>query len=375
MSVSAIRCSIATLLLIAPSFAQISPFGRSFTALDRHGLSFSVDYLADGFAGNGGQPRTASAHATSFLDLSATFDLSRMVPRWRAKGFASFHQTTHTTESSRGELQLVSNLDDVRRSVLAEFWMEQSVHRVARVRVGKIEANRDFAFVENGFDFLNASFSYSPTVISLPTYGNTRWGAELLIASKRYWTNLALFRSATGGVLPLVEVGLRWSPSGMNGRGAVGYWRDTVAIQCFSGLSRASTSGHYVVLEQALWKRPQTAQSLSGFLQYGTVPEDVSSIARHFGMGILWNSPMRRRENDAAGLAVSLGRLSRDPYAALEHHAETVYEVFYQIQLRQKVSVTPDVQYIDHPGGMAGWPNALVFGARVKFSFSTHHEE
>jgi carbohydrate-selective porin OprB len=368
-----IRSSIAVLSLTACCLAQNSPLDRSFASLDRRGLSFSLDYFGDGFVG---YPSAPSTYATGFLDLAATLDLSRILPPWKGGTlFASLHHTTHSTDVSAGELQLVSNLDDVRRSVLAEVWIVQSLSRRASVRFGKIDANRDFAFVESGFDFLNASFSFSPTVISMPTYGDTRWGAELLISHQHHWVNLAAFRPTHGGVLPIAEAGVKWAPLGMSGRAGFGYWCDTTVIQNFSGRRRSFTSGVYMVMEQSIWKDSRNTQSVSAFIQHGTAPDDLSLITRHLGGGILWNSPFRHRANDAAGLAVSIGQLTRHPEVALRYHHETVYEVFYRIGLHKQVAIVPDLQYIFHPGGLPDSPNIFVAGARLKFSFNTHEKE
>ncbi len=44
---------------------------------------------------------------------------------------------------------------------------------------------------------------------------------------------------------------------------------------------------------------------------------------------------------------------------------ETVYELYYRIQVTPWCEITPDIQFITHPGGLKDARDALVGGVRV----------
>ena len=173
-----LRLYLIFLCLIAPEIANAQAgVNETLNFLDRHGLSFSIDYYADMFSGSGGAPHSPTFNAAHYFDISGALDLGRLP--FRLTGtllFASYHQTTHIHADFRGEMQTISSIQDDPRSYLAELWIQKSLNRFAQIRAGKIDANRDFAYIENGYDFLNSSLGYSPTLITLPNYGQTRWG-------------------------------------------------------------------------------------------------------------------------------------------------------------------------------------------------------
>jgi carbohydrate-selective porin OprB len=375
-----LRLYLIIVFLITPQIASTQTgVNETLNSLDRHGLSFSVDYYADMFSGSGGDPHSPALNAAHYFDISGTLDLSRLPLRLAGTTiFASYHQTTHIHPDFRGETQIISSVQDDPRSYLAELWVQRSLSRFAQIRAGKIDGNRDFAYIENGYDFLNSSLGYSPTFITLPNYGQTRWGGELLLSGTHWWTNTALFASGSSGAVSISELGSRWSPSHLDGRLGFGYWRTNTALDTFSGLRRSNSAGFYVVGEQKVWRgiraRSQGEQSVAAYIQLGSAPSDVSTFTRHIGTGVVWSGPWNKRDADTLGLAISMGRLTTDPAAALVVGHESVFELFYKIQLPGNIYLTPDLQYIRHPGGTPATPNALAFGARMNFSFNTHQE-
>lgn len=129
--------------------------------------------------------------------------------------------------------------------------------------------------------------------------------------------------------------------------------------------------------EQRVWRGirgHQGEQSIAAYIQLGSAPSDVSTFTRHVGTGVVWSSPWNKRDADALGLAISMGRLTTDPAAALVGGHESVFELFYKIRLPGNIYLTPDLQYIRYPGGTPATPDALAFGARIKFTFNTHQE-
>jgi len=134
----------------------------------------------------------------------------------------------------------------------------------------------------------------------------------------------------------------------------------------------------YFVGEQQFWRRQRhygkQTQSLSGFVQVGGAPSAFSIFTRHLGAGLVWNAPFARRDHDASGFAITRGRFSTDPAAGFDRPDETVIETYYRFQLLQQLSVSPDIQYAIHPGGVSKNRNTFAAGARMVFILSRKSE-
>ncbi|MBW1888858.1 MAG: carbohydrate porin [Deltaproteobacteria bacterium] len=83
------------------------------------------------------------------------------------------------TNEHVGDFQVLSNIDDDDFKQISEFWYKHTLlDDRLWIKLGKMEANADFAFVDNGTEFINSSPGFSPT-IPLVTYPNQDWGWEL----------------------------------------------------------------------------------------------------------------------------------------------------------------------------------------------------
>tara|TARA_R110002072_G_scaffold303123_1_gene494621 strand:+ start:24238 stop:24924 length:687 start_codon:yes stop_codon:yes gene_type:complete len=79
-----------------------------------------------------------------------------------------------------GDLQVFSNIDADGRNQVSELWYEHVWEDTPwRVLVGKVDANTQFAFVENGLTFLQSSMGFSPTIFVMPTYPDPAFSANV----------------------------------------------------------------------------------------------------------------------------------------------------------------------------------------------------
>jgi hypothetical protein len=211
---SAIRLIALLLLptLVISSQAQLKSLDPAFEALSRHGVSASLDLYTDVFAGRDLDRNVQTA--PFFLDLGATLELSHFLPALpHTTAFTSLHVNQTAAGEFSSPIQSISNIQAESGVRVAEFWVEQAIKPAIRLRAGKIDANRDFAFVENGANFLNAAAGYTPAFVSLPNYNESRLGAELLLRSRKFHLNLAGFSPIHGtGVLLIEEVGGQLEP-------------------------------------------------------------------------------------------------------------------------------------------------------------------
>jgi carbohydrate-selective porin OprB len=74
------------------------------------------------------------------------------------------------TDHHVGDLQFVNNSDaPPGRTQVSEYWYEQRLFEdVLRIKLGKMDANNDFAYVDYGGEFINSSPGFPP-IIPFPT--------------------------------------------------------------------------------------------------------------------------------------------------------------------------------------------------------------
>jgi carbohydrate-selective porin OprB len=290
-------------------------------------------------------------------------------------------------------VQVVDNLTADGRTQLAELWYQQSLwdDRV-RIRVGKINANGDFAATANGVSFLNSSMGISPTVLAIPKYPDPALGAQVWVEPNEHlYLGAGIFDGATqagittGDHAPTTlfgapsdlfyigEAGLKWNlPGGtLHGRAGVGGWHHTGDFARFDGSVDHGASGFYVVVDQAVWREhpddKEDGQGIGAFFQFGWADENVSPIAEHIGAGAIWTGAIPTRDADVIGLGVTCVVLSGKPGSGFDRSTETAIEWFYKYHLTPWAIIQPDLQYVINPGGLSTRDDSLVAMLRVVF--------
>ncbi|QQE13704.1 carbohydrate porin [Planctomycetota bacterium] len=328
----------------------------------------------------------------SLFDLSITFDLETIAQIKNATFFIDAYSINGDdgSEVLTGDAQAFSNIDySDNRTQIAEAWFEQTIGNFA-YKLGKIDVNGDFAFVESAGEFINSSAGFSPTIIGFPTYPETAFGLTLkLLPSEEspYFASLGIYdgsnlrgiRTGLRGpssfidndsdLFLITEAGIQWTVQDqLAGRFAIGVWRYTGDIEYLSKIGHDNnTTGYYGLIEQQLYNENDTEnQGLNGFIQFGVADKNVAEIDRHVGAGLVYTGLLPNRDDDSIGLMGSYIRLS-NPAGVLED-TEFAAELFYKAQLTQNFSIKPDIQWIANPGGIDG-NDALVSTLRAEISF------
>ena len=282
-------------------------------------------------------------------------------------------------------------MDSDRFRQLSELWLEQRLFGSRlRLKLGKADANADFALVEASGELLNSSAGYSPTIQGFPSYPDPAMSVGLF-AEATTWLSLgaavydgathegchgrtgsrgfATFFGAPDALFYVGEVGVRFSLRGRAGRLGAGAWRHTGAFEGFEGTSRRGTSGAFAVLEQRLLAEPgDGGQGLDLFAQLGTSDGRFAEIDRHVSVGLSSTGALPGRGQDTAGLMLSSVTLSPHCAGASASRRESVVELFYGLRLRPWFVVKPDLQYILNPGA-TGAKHAVVGTLRVTVAF------
>lgn len=329
------------------------------------GLTLTGDFTTEL---RGGTP-APSAFARCLFDVSVGIDGQKLAG-WSG-GSALFRLHSYQGENGRDyveDVQGFSNIDDDATTKIYEMWVEQKVPDTNwRARVGKIDANTLFATVENGSDFMNSSMGYSPTIFKLPTYPDPHLSANVLYDDGRRALGVGLYATDDSGSLWLLEGSKRFSfANDSRFRTVLGVWQLRGNVISHAGVAEGRTTGIYLVEEVSLRRKSANAEQrpFAAFFQYGRADARVSPFGNHFGFGIV-GPGLSRAGKDSIGIGISTVTLSRDPEMVFDYDFETAFEVFYKFRLNSMFSLSPDVQFIRHPGGIEGREDAVVFTPRL----------
>ncbi len=362
--------------------------------LDDLGIVFEADLTFDhshNFEGGLGR----GSATRNLLNFNLTLDTQRL-GLWEGGTFFLNFQNIHGPGigDELGDVQGLDNLDADGRTQISEIWYEQLLlGEQVRIRIGKVDVNSEFAYVDNGGEFLNSSMGFSPTVFVMPSYPDPAFGFTLFIyPSESLYAGIGMIDGsaqegiatgsrgpstlfgAPGDLFYIAEAGSTWALNErtLPGRVGVGVWvHDGDFVRFDAGMEDRAV-GFYFVLDQMLWREnsedEEDSQGLAGFMQYGYADANLSSVEHHIGVGATWTGAIPERDDDVLGLGISVARLSDDPAAGFTDDAETAFELFYRLQLTPYIAVKPDLQFIKNPGG-AGADDALVGTVRVEISF------
>ncbi len=327
------------------------------------------------------------------FDFSIQWDLAPLLGVEGGTFFVDF-QTQEGQDGSveTGDLQAYSNIDAPDFTALYEVWYQQLLFDgAARIKAGKIDVNADFAFVDNGGEFIHSSPGFSPTIFVLPTYPDPSFGLMGFVGEGGgLYAGGGVFDGAlqegisTGTRGPstlfgdpadlflIGEAGYVWGDEDdaqLPGRIAGGLWHHTGGFATFAGGVEDGTTGLYLVFDQQLYAEPGgDGQGVFFFAQYGYADAEVSAVEHHVGAGVQWVGLIPDRDADVAGLMLSYARLSDEAGAGFTDDAETAVELFYKAHLTPWLSLKPDLQYIANPGG-AGLDDAWVATLRLELVF------
>lgn len=304
-----------------------------------------------------------------------------------------------------GDLQVYSNIENDRSlDTIFELWYEQLLwdDRI-RLKLGKLDANGEFAYVDAAGDFANSSAGFSPTIFAFPSYPDPSTSVNLFgrVADGDGWCvtlGYGLYDGAAA--VDGVRVGVR-GPSTFfsddlsddyfhiwqgevawdelrpgsrflrDGRVSVGGWYHSGKFERFDGDTEDGAAGFFMTGEIRVFAPDDDGESERGvyaFGQYGWADEDVTEVGQHFGLGAVWRGPTDARQNDSFGVYLSLAELSEADGAGFEDD-EFVVDGYYRWELTPAVYLQPEIQYIVNPSGNPDIDDALVAGLRIGVVF------
>jgi len=153
-------------------------WGGARAALDDHGLHVDLDYTAETF--------TRDLKAIDYrgnLDLVVDYDTEE-AGLWKGGQFLAFAQQNRGSGVS-DEMDLAmpaSNFETQGFAQLSELWLYQELPHGISLRIGKQDANRDFAAPRFPGNFTNSSYGVLPNT-PLPSFPAPALGAALFLAA------------------------------------------------------------------------------------------------------------------------------------------------------------------------------------------------
>ncbi|MCC6824079.1 MAG: carbohydrate porin, partial [Verrucomicrobia subdivision 3 bacterium] len=371
--------------------------------LEERGMSLEGFLVADLSRNFQGGLSTGRETLRSLFELSFTLDTE---PLFGFAGGTLFvdvqsQHGRHGTELLAGDFQGFSNLDAPGFTALYELWYEQLLAGGRlRLKLGKIDASNEFAFVENGAEMLNSSAGFSPTILGFTTYPNPATGA-VLFASPADWLYLGggVFDGATQAgkptgtrgpatlfgdpddLLVVAEVGIHGAAADRRlQRLAFGITNHSGVFDRVdgSGLTEDGATSYYLVLDQRVADRygrsasrdaSESVPGIDGFLQLGWTSKRISPVDLHAGAGLVWSGYVPGRVHDRFGFLATWVRFSAPARAAgsFSDPSELACELFYRVHLTPWLWLQPDLQYIVNPGG-DGLRDALVGTLRLELA-------
>ncbi|MEY2334781.1 carbohydrate porin [Acidithiobacillus ferrianus] len=379
----------------APPISGISPKYLPAYSPPADGVSWAGHVDSELFTNlSGGIQRGSTGHIVGQFGVS--YDTQK-AGFWKGGKFTLSLMGIYNSAAQQdysGDIQTASNIwaPDALRFYDAAF--RQHWTNWLSTRVGYMDVNYDFDVTTNALQLINSSFGMTPTITvnvpGTPTYPYSGLGFLVEAHNQHLSSRIAIFQgdprhqtsAFTRGYMALWEGDLRWDgPKGGhrgvgtedNGRYIlkVGAWHYQQSNPHRYGLS-PTTSGVYAIAE-GNWDWSDERQ-IGAFAQLGGAPQTLNPVPWYLGLGLRLSHPFVNRPDDSLSIGMARAWLRPDSAAdslgvAAERiqHAETAYEATYVARLTEHVTLQPDLQYIQHPGGHH--PNATVGMMRVHIEF------
>lgn len=286
-----------------------------------------------------------------------------------------------------GDIQTADNIEaePVTRlfeSYLARLWGNDKAS--VAVRFGLIDLNSQFDSVDPASLMLNSSHGIGPDLSRSgrngpSIYPVTATGSTVTWVKSQTWTfRLGVFDGVAGSPhAPHAFLAERLKPSDglfligqtdwqmtKNSRLEGGAWAYTAAQDGPAG-GKAHDHGAYISYEAPLGALPH----LNFWVRAGFANPDAQPIAGYIGGGFVQQGTIPGRPDDRLGIAIAHAIIGEPAVRAQGlHHAETSFELTYQVKVSHRFVIQPDIDYIRHPAGVAHARDSLGIGLRFVYA-------
>ena len=372
-------------LSIMDSPYALGDFKGYRTKLEDKGIDIQSSYIIDSFVMRSGEKKSTKGTYQGLYNLSLDLDFGKMEAIKGGK-FHILYQAGNKGTSSADFLNSYSDINSYNpiRAInqISELYYEQSIKDdLFNLKIGKQDANADFQALENGFEFLNLSFSFIDNT-PMPLFPSQQMGVrarlklpnEFYIQNGFYDGNLDIganpksFFTGENKYFNMTEIYKLTNFKGKEGKYLVGDWIKTGKYDSYKDTTIRNNYGIYAGFEQKLTNRfEDNSGGLSMFGQFGYARNSINDVPYYGGAGFVFKGITKKRKGDSVGLAFGWHQFDKALHNLEHRTSEKVVELFYKIKITEFLYIQPDIQYIIKPGGTD--KNALVFGIRSTITF------
>ena len=370
-------------------------WGGRRSAWSAAGLDFAFAYTAAAYENLAGGLATGGTFEGT-AELSGDLDLAKLAGWTDLRLHLSSVAAHGTSISTRcvGDVNKISSYYLDRGLYLNEVWLQKDWRQgTLTLRVGKMDADLEFPL-----------YSYADA-IPLPLYPTGALGVRLSYEPNSVWFlsaavydgnpnepghdnnphglhGFSLGRSE--GATNLLMVGCNHD-YGENAPLPPGTWKIGVyqSTRSYPNLATGAKEhgdfAYFLNGDQTLWRENPTvkddAQGLALYLVAEWAPADRNTYHYGFGGGPYYTGLLPGRDKDLAYFNFLYTRFS-PTYAAAARAAggpgygfENRWQFSYQIVFTKYFSLTPEIDYVVHPGGTGRLANATVLGLRTNLTF------
>ncbi|MCC6395770.1 MAG: carbohydrate porin [Bacteroidetes bacterium] len=358
------------------------------------GLEFTFLYRTDQSANlrGGMESRTGAIHN---LDLQLSIDAWAFVGWTGARLFVHYLANDGGTISRwTGDAQMISNLESPRLSKFYQVWIEQAFFdHTFSILCGLYDLNSEFYVTNAATLFLNGSHGIGKELSQAGQNGpsifpNTGGALRVKGSVNELYLQAAVLDGCPGNDDDPCAASFAWCPDqgvllvAEGGMEAAGdddnlYRKFAAGAWWFprSNHYPIDNRGFYLTAEQEIHREEGTeSQGLTVFSRVGFADAMLNEYHYHLGIGFVYAGLLPGREDDMLGVAIAHAHHS-DAFLAQAQaggvhmlEAEVSLEVTYRAQIVPWLVFQPDIQYVIHPSGDPGIPNATVAGARIEVS-------
>ena len=408
---------------------SLGNWGGLWTRLTDDGIDLRPSYLAEiaGVVSGGKRHGIDYAHQ---LKLRADIDLETLAG-W--KGWSLHGSLLERAGRNASADYLGDDLDQVQEiygatdhavAHLGYFYLEHVSGDEVSVdaKAGRLPVGLDFAASPLYCGFLSLGLCPEPRGLtingSFSTDPSSTWGARVKVAPKGFYLMGGIYQvrpryggpsgfdwgfSNTSGAVVPVELG--WTPQTGSGQ-LQGHYKLGIAYDTsdypdlLSGRSKHHHRlSYYALFDQMLVRTGRNGTDGLILLGGWSHADRATSIFRDFAfVGLAANGIVHSRPHDSIQVLVTRGWVSHRlteaqqladasgqplptgfppapggfgpvPTAPGIQTDETIYEVNYKLHAADGVILTPDLQYVEHPGATRSIPDGVVLGGRIELDF------
>ena len=309
---------------------------------------------------------------------------------WEAFGYVLGDFGDDFSANRVGDVQVTSNIDCPDGWRLFEAYGKKTIGEdQGYVMAGLINLNGIFDVQDNATVFLNASHGigvdYSQTGPSIfPTTGVGLVGEWRL--SPHQSVRAGMFDGVPGDpydTTKFVYIKLsaeegshligEYQYDFKGGFTKLGIWKNTATLDRLDSIGTSDDNGGayaqigFTLTEEA----SESDQGLKAWVRAGMANDKLMVISNYIGGGLAYTGPLKGHDTDQLGFAIAAAQFGT-PYQTSVGESlkrEVTYELTYRWDIRDGLSIQPDLQYVQNPFGRSDIDDAIIVGARLKADF------